>query len=165
MLFRSAALREDPDIILIGEMRDLETIEIALTAAETGHLVLATLHTGSAADAIDRMVDVFPPERQHQIRMQLSMTLKAVLSQQLLPNKSGKGRVCACELMMVNHAIKNLIREGKTPQIFNALATSRADGSITMDNSIIRLYKDGKISSDVAKLSAHDIEYVKKTII
>ena len=118
-----AALREDPDIILIGEMRDLFTIETALTAAETGHLVLTTLHTGSAADSIDRIVGVFPEERQQQIRMQLSMTLRAVLAQQLLPNKSETGRVCACELMIVNNAIRNLIREGKTPQIANAVAT------------------------------------------
>lgn len=156
-----AILREDPDVILIGEMRDLVTIETALTAAETGHLVFATLHTNSAADSIDRMVDVFPAERQHQIRMQLSMTLQAVLAQQLLKKKSG-GRVAACELMVVTPAIRNLIREGKTPQIANALATSADVGSVTMDNAIIKLYKDKLITAEVARAAAHDPDYVKK---
>lgn len=160
-----AALREDPDIILIGEMRDLETIETALTAAETGHLVLATLHTGSAADSVDRIVDVFPEARQKQIRMQLSMTLKAVLSQQLLPRKDRGGRVAACELMIVNHAIQNLIREGKTPQIANSIATSALEGSITMDNALIKLYKDRKISAETARTAAHDPDYMKKSIL
>lgn len=160
-----AALREDPDIILIGEMRDLETIETALTAAETGHLVLATLHTGSAADSVDRIVDVFPEARQKQIRMQLSMTLKAVLSQQLLPRKDRGGRVAACELMIVNHAIQNLIREGKTPQIANSIATSAQEGSITMDNALIKLYKDRKISAETARTAAHDPDYIKKSIL
>lgn len=160
-----AALREDPDILLIGEMRDLPTIETALTAAETGHLVLSTLHTGGAADSIDRIVGVFPEARQQQIRMQLSMTLKAVLSQQLLPTKDGKGRVCACELMVVNAAIRNLIREGKTPQVANSIATSASEGAITMDNAILKLYKAGKISADTAKQAAQDAEYVKKSIL
>ena len=160
-----AALREDPDIILIGEMRDLPTIETALTAAETGHLVLSTLHTGGAADSIDRIVGVFPEARQQQIRMQLSMTLKAVLSQQLLPTKDGKSRVCACELMVVNAAIRNLIREGKTPQVANSIATSAAEGAITMDNAILKLHKAGKISADTARQAAQDAEYVKKSIL
>ena len=160
-----AALREDPDIILVGEMRDLDTIETALTAAETGHLVLGTLHTGTAADSIDRLVDVFPEGRQRQIRMQLSMTLQAVLSQQLLPTKDGVGRVAACELMVVNAAIRNLIREGKTPQIASALSTSAAEGGVTMDNAIIRLYKAGKISAATAKSAARDQEYVKKNTL
>ena len=159
-----AALREDPDIILVGEMRDLDTIETALTAAETGHLVLGTLHAGSAADSVDRMVDVFPEARQKQIRMQLSMTLQAVLSQQLLPTAERKGRTVACELMMVNGAIRNLIREGKTPQIFNILATTAAEGSVTMDNSIIQLYKVGKIDEETAKKAAHDTEYVIRNL-
>lgn len=156
-----AILREDPDIILIGEMRDLVTIETALTAAETGHLVFATLHTNSAPDAIDRMVDVFPAERQRQIRMQLSMTLRAVLSQQLLPRKGG-GRVAACELMMVNSAIRNLIREGKTPQIANSLATSADMGSVTMDNALIRLVRERVITAETACDAAHDTDYVRK---
>lgn len=156
-----AILREDPDVILIGEMRDLNTIETALTAAETGHLVFATLHTNSAAEAIDRVVDVFPEGRQRQIRLQLSSTLMAVLSQQLLPRKAG-GRVCACELMMVTPAIRNLIREGKTPQIVSAISTSAAEGSITMDNALIQLYKQKIISADTARAAARDADYVKK---
>lgn len=159
-----AILREDPDVILIGEMRDLVTIETALTAAETGHLVFATLHTSSAADSIDRVVDVFPAERQRQIRMQLSMTLQAVLSQQLLPCRGG-GRTVACELMMVSPAIRNLIREGKTPQIANAVATSADLGSVTMDNALIRLFRDRKISAETARQAAHDPEYVKKNTL
>lgn len=159
-----AVLREDPDIILIGEMRDLTTIETALTAAETGHLVFATLHTNSAADSIDRMVDVFPQGRQRQIRMQLSMTLQAVLSQQLLPHRV-KGRVLACELMVVNSAIRNLIREGKTPQIANSLATSADQGGITMDNSILRLYRQRLISAQTACAAAHDPERMKKAAV
>ena len=157
-------LREDPDVILIGEMRDLVTIETALTAAETGHLVFATLHTNSAADSIDRMVDVFPAERQRQIRMQLSMTLQAVLSQQLLPRRGG-GRVAACELMVVSPAIRNLIREGKTPQIANAVATSADVGGITMDNALVRLFKDKQITADTARAAAHDPDYVKKNTL
>ena len=159
-----ASLREDPDIILIGEMRDLDTIETALTAAETGHLVLSTLHTGSAADAVDRMVDVFPEARQRQIRMQLSMTLKAVLSQQLLPTADGGGRVAACELMLVNAAIRNLIREGKTPQIDNVIVTSAQEGAITMDNALLKLYRERKITAAAARTAAHNPDYVKKSL-
>ncbi len=156
-----AILREDPDVILVGEMRDLNTIETALTAAETGHLVFATLHTNSAPEAIDRMVDVFPAERQKQIRLQLSTTLMAVLSQQLLPRRE-RGRVAACELMIVTPAIRNLIREGKTPQIVSALGTSAQEGSITMDNFLIKLYKDRVITAETARKAARDAEYVKK---
>lgn len=159
-----AILREDPDVILIGEMRDLITIETALTAAETGHLVFATLHTNSAADSVDRIVDVFPAERQRQIRMQLSMTLQAVLSQQLLLRRGG-GRVAACELMIVSPAVRNLIREGKTPQIANAVATSADLGSITMDNALIRLFKEKKIDAKTARQAAHDPDYVKKNTL
>lgn len=158
-----AILREDPDVILIGEMRDLNTIETALTAAETGHLVFATLHTNSAAESIDRIVDVFPEGRQRQIRLMLSTTLMAVLSQQLLPRMTG-GRVAACELMMVTSAIRNLIREGKTPQIQSALATSAAEGSITMDNSLLNLVRQRIITPDVAIDAAHDAEYVGRCL-
>ncbi len=157
-----AVLREDPDIILIGEMRDLDTIQTALTAAETGHLVLATLHTQSAADSIDRMVDVFPEGLQRQIRMQLSTTLQAVLSQQLLPKRDGAGRILACELMMVTPAIRNLIREGKTPQIASSMATSASVGSVTMDNALLNLYKNRLIDAKAAQEAAHDFEYVRK---
>lgn len=160
-----AVLREDPDVILIGEMRDLDTIETALTAAETGHLVFATLHTNSAADSIDRIVDVFPEGRQKQIRMQLSTCLQAVLSQQLLRRREGRGRVCACEVMMVNSAIRNLIREGKTPQIANVLATSASEGSVTMDNTLIKLFKSKAISGETAREAARDTEYVRKNTL
>lgn len=156
-----AALREDPDIILIGEMRDPETIETALTAAETGHLVFATLHTNSASDAADRIVSVFPEGRQQQIRMQLSMTLKAVIAQQLLP-KTGGGRALACEVMIVNAAIRNLLREGKTPQIAGTIATSARDGCVSMDHMLLRLVQEGKLAKDVACAAAQDAEYVRK---
>lgn len=159
-----AVLREDPDVILIGEMRDLNTIETALTAAETGHLVLATLHTNSAADSIDRMVDVFPEGLQRQVRMQLSTTLVAVLSQQLLPRRDGMGRALACELMMVTPAIRNLIREGKTPQIAGSLATSASAGSVTMDNALIALARNRDITSQTAIDAAHDVDYVRKSV-
>ena len=155
-------LREDPDVILIGEMRSLDTIETALIAAETGHLVFATLHTNSAADTVDRIVDVFPAEQQAQIRMQLSMCLQAVVSQQLLPHVSGRGRVMATEVMTVTPAIRNLIREGKTPQIANAITTSGAEGNHLMDSSLITLFKQRKISSDVAIKHAHDPDYVRR---
>ncbi|MEG0147349.1 MAG: PilT/PilU family type 4a pilus ATPase [Raoultibacter sp.] len=159
-----AVLREDPDIILIGEMRDLDTIQTALTAAETGHLVLATLHTKSAADSIDRMVDVFPEGLQRQIRMQLSTCLQAVVSQQLLPTADGAGRTLACELMMVTPAIRNLIREGKTPQIASALATSASVGSITMDNALIALWRARSISAQTAWDAAFDGDYIRKNV-
>ena len=157
-----AILREDPDVIMIGEMRDLETIETALTAAETGHLVFATLHTKSAADSIDRLVDVFPEGRQRQIRMQLSTTLEAVVSQQLLPRASGTGRIVACEVMMVNPAIRNLIREGKTPQISNTIATTAELGSITMDMSLARMARNHEITMDVALAAAHDPDSLRR---
>lgn len=150
-----AALREDPDVILVGEMRDLETIETALTAAETGHLVFGTVHTNSAADSIDRIVDVFPAERQQQIRMQLSMCLKAVLSQQLLP-KTGGGRVLACEVMKTDGAIRNLIREGKTPQIVNAIQTTGSMGNILMDRALQNLYHTGAISREIYESALRD---------
>ena len=142
-----AALREDPDVILVGEMRDLDTIQTALTAAETGHLVFATVHTQSAADSVDRIVDVFPGARQQQIRLQLSMTLRAVLSQQLLPRQRG-GRVLACEVMQVDNAIRNLIREGKTPQIRNAIQTTGTIGNIPMERAVQNLYQSGAISRE-----------------
>ena len=157
-----AILREDPDVILIGELRSRSTIETALVAAETGHLVFATLHTNSAADTVGRIVDVFPADQQEQIRLQLSMTLKAVVSQQLLPCSAGIGRVLATEIMVVNAAIRNLIREGKTPQINNVIATTSTEGNILMDNSLIKLYKERKISRATALFAAHDTAYVEK---
>lgn len=158
-----AVLRQDPDVILVGEMRDFSTIETALTAAETGHLVFGTLHTQSAPDSIDRLVDVFPEERQQQIRMQLSMTLKAVVSQQLI-KKRGGGRVLAAEVMIVNPAIKNLIREGKTPQIANTLATTAELGSVTMDAALTKLWRSRTISAADALAAAHDPEQMRRTV-
>ena len=156
-----ASLREDPNVILIGEMRDRDTIETAITAAETGHLVFATLHTGSASDAVDRIVQVFPEGAQAQIRLQLSMTLQAVLTQQLIPAKGG-GRVLACELMIVTDAIRNLIRAGNTPQIANAVATSKAIGGQTMDQALAALVRNGRITREMAIQYAHEPDYVKK---
>lgn len=158
-------LREDPDVILVGEMRTFSTIETALIAAETGHLVFATLHTNSAADTIDRIVDVFPADQQSQVRMQLSMSLQAVICQQLLPHMSGMGRVLATEVMIANNAIRNLIREGKTPQIANSIATTAAEGNHLMDSSLISLFKQRKISSEVAIRAAHDREYVRRSTL
>lgn len=155
-------LREDPDVILIGEMRDPETIEIALTAAETGHLVFATLHTGSAAESVDRMINAFPAERQNQARRQAAATLRAVLSQQLLPRAAGKGRVAACEVMVVNGAIRNLIREGKTPQIDSFIAMNGQEGSVTMDNSLKKLVREGAVTYETARSFARDRENFQK---
>ncbi len=156
-----ASLREDPNVILIGEMRDRDTIETAITAAETGHLVFGTLHTGSASDAVDRIVQVFPEGMQTQIRLQLSMTLQAVLTQQLVPKKGG-GRALACELMVVTDAIRNLIRSGNTPQIANAVATSAGIGGQTMDMALVRLVRTGQVTKDTALHYARDAAYVKK---
>ncbi len=144
-----AALREDPDTILVGEMRDLETIELALTAAETGHLVFGTLHTGSAAKTIDRIINVFPSEKQEQIRMLLGETLKGVVAQKLLPSTDG-GRVAAMEIMVVNPAISNLIREGKTFQIPTAMQTGRAEGMQTMEQAVAALRAAGRIGEETA---------------
>jgi twitching motility protein PilT len=153
-----AALREDPDVILIGEMRDLETIQLAVRAAETGHLVFATLHTSSAASTIDRLVDVFPSEQQSQVRMQLSNSLKAVLSQTLVPTKDGKGRACAMEAMLVTPGIANLIRESKTSQIYSAIQTGKNTGMQTLESALADLTNKGiiDISEALAKSSKHD---------
>jgi twitching motility protein PilT len=145
-----AALREDPDIILVGEMRDLESISIAVTAAETGHLVLSTLHTSGAAKTIDRLIDVFPPEQQQQIRTQLSMALRCVVSQHLLPTADGRGRVAAFEMMFVNNAVSNLIREGKTANITQMIQTGALDGMVTLENSLLGLIQKGVVSRAAA---------------
>ena len=146
-----AALREDPDILLVGEMRDLESISIAVTAAETGHLVLSTLHTIGAANTIDRLVDVFPPEQQQQIRTQLSMALKSVISQRLLPARGGHGRAAAFEIMFVNNAIGNLIREGRTANLSQIIETGASAGMISMDKSIRGLLQNGVIDRSAAE--------------
>jgi len=145
-----SALREDPDVVLVGEMRDRETIQSAITVAETGHLVFATLHTNSAAQTIDRIVDVFPDEQQDQIRLQLSNVIEAVFSMRLIPSESGR-RVVGYEIMLGTSAIKNSIREGKTHQIDNILQTSTEVGMNTLEMSLARLIKEGKISLETAQ--------------
>lgn len=158
------ALRQDPNVILVGEMRDLDTIATVLTAAETGHLVLTTLHTPSAAEAIDRIIDVFPPHQQNQARMQLSTTLQAVIYQTLLPNANGSGRVPAVEVMIATDAIKNLIREGKTPQMLSVMQTGAQYGMQTLDRSLIDLCRRGLISRDEAIIRCRDPETARKGI-
>lgn len=159
-----AALREDPDVILVGEMRDLETISTAITAAETGHLVLSTLHTIGAASTIDRIVDVFPPHQQQQIRVQLSMVLESVISQQLIPTADKKSRVAAFEVMHSTPAIKNLIREAKSPQINSTIQTSKKLGMQTMDDAIFDLYMQGDIDKENAVSYAQDSQIMEKRI-
>lgn len=151
-----AALREDPDVILVGEMRDLDTISIAVTAAETGHLVFSTLHTIGAANTIDRIIDVFPPHQQQQIRIQLASVLEAVVSQQLIPTQDGKGRVAVFEVMHSTVAIKNLIREAKTHQIDSIIQTNRKLGMQTMDDAIYETYLKRRIDAEKALTYAQD---------
>src|SRR3712207_162548 len=147
-----AALRQDPDVILVGEMRDLETISTALTAAETGHLVFATLHTQDTAQTVDRIVDVFPPDQQQQVRVQLSVSLQGIVTQQLLPHASGEGRVVATEVLVPTPAVRNLIREGKTHQIYSALQTGGQFGMQTMDASLAALVRDQKITRELGEI-------------
>ncbi len=151
-----AALRQDPDVILIGEMRDFETIGIAITSAETGHLVFGTLHTSSAAQTIDRIVDVFPAEQQPQIRSQLASNLLGIVSQVLLPRADQPGRTLACEVLVCNFAIRNNIRMGKSEAIVQALQTGAAEGMQTMDQALIRLCKEGRIDYETAKPFIYD---------
>lgn len=151
-----ASLREDPDVILVGEMRDLETISTAITAAETGHLVFATLHTASAAQTVDRIIDVFPPHQQQQIRVQLADTIQGIVAQQLLSRVDQPGRVAAIEILMATPAIRNLIREGKTHQIFSSIQTGGRSGMQTMDMALKQLYQAGKISRDEAAVRITD---------
>lgn len=146
-----SALREDPDVILVGEMRDLETISLAITAAETGHLVLSTLHTSSAPKTIDRVIDVFPAEQQAQIRAMFSESILAVISQNLIKRKDGKGRVAALEIMIATHAIRNLIREGKIAQIHSSIQTGKQFGMQTMDNALKELLEKDFVSEDSIK--------------
>jgi twitching motility protein PilT len=150
-----AALREDPDILLVGEMRDLETIAIAIETAETGHLVFGTLHTTTAASTIDRIIDQFPADQQQQIRVMLSESLKGVIAQSLLPKKGG-GRVAAMEVLIITHAISNMIREGKTFQIGSAMQTGKAQGMVTLNDSLIELVKNGLVEARDAHLRAID---------
>ena len=146
-----AALRQDPDVILVGEMRDLETIATALTAAETGHLVFATLHTQDTAQTVDRVVDVFPPEQQNQVRVQLSVALQGIVTQQLLPRADGAGRVAATEILVPTPAVRNLIREGKTHQNYSALQTGVSHGMQTMDTALADLVRKQLITRELAE--------------
>ena len=143
-------LRQDPDVILVGELRDLETIQVALTAAETGHLVFGTLHTQDAPQTVDRLIDVFPPHQQEQIRVQLGGALQGVLCQQLLKTIDGQGRVAATELMIATPAIRNLIREGKTHQMYSSIQAGKSHGMVTMDQSLATLVQAGKVTYDAA---------------
>jgi twitching motility protein PilT len=159
-----AALRQDPDVILVGEMRDLETISTALTAAETGHLVFATLHTQSTAQTIDRIIDVFPPEQQQQVRTQLSVALQGVVTQQLLPTPDGRGRAVACEVLVPNPAVRNLIREAKTHQIYSAIQTAGSIGMQTMDADLVRLVRAGKVTRELAEQRASVPEELRRLL-
>ncbi len=156
-----AALRQDPDVILVGEMRDLETISTAITAAETGHLVFSTLHTNSASDAVDRMIDVFPPHQQQQIRVQLAGVIEGIIAQQLLPRCDTDGRVAAFEVMLANPAVRSLIREGKAFQLPSIIQTSRREGMQTMDDFIYELFIKGAINRETAENRALNTEAMK----
>jgi twitching motility protein PilT len=157
-----SVLREDPDVVLVGEMRDLDTISTALTIAETGHLVLGTLHTRNAPQSIDRIVDVFPPYQQEQIRVLLASTLEAIIAQQLLPKFTGLGRVPAVEVLIVNAAVRNLIREAKTHQIYSAMETGGDQGMQTMDRALAVLSRRGMVSHEEALLRAVDADNFKR---
>ena len=151
-------LRQDPDIILVGELRDLETIELALTAAETGHLVMATLHTQDAAQTVDRVIDVFPPSQQQQVRVQLAGALQGVVCQQLVKTADGRGRVAAVEVMTATPAVRNLIREGKTHQIYSALQAGSSHGMQTMDSHLAALVRQQRVTYDAAFEKCHHVE-------
>lgn len=158
------ALRQDPDVILIGEMRDLETIQTALTAAETGHLVFATLHTVDAPQTIDRIIDVFPPHQQQQVRIQLAGCLQGIISQQLLPTQDGKGRIVAAEVLVATAGIRNLIREGKTHQIYTAMQTGQKYGMQTLDMALADLVRRGWISFETALEKSQDPQVLRQLI-
>jgi twitching motility protein PilT len=157
-------LRQDPDVILVGEMRDLETISTAITAAETGHLVFATLHTQDAPQTIDRIIDVFPPHQQQQVRVQLATTLQGVVTQQLMQTADGRGRVVAVEVLVCTPAVRNLIREGKVHQIYSIMQAGGRFGMQTMDQSLATLVKAGKISQQLAYERCHDAEELNRLI-
>ena len=159
-----AALREDPDVILVGEMRDLETISTAITAAETGHLVLSTLHTIGADKTIDRIIDVFPPDQQQQVRIQLAAVLECVVSQQLLKRSDGQGRVAALEVLFANNAVRNLIREGKTFQIASIIQTSKRLGMQMMDDALYDLYMQRMVDGETVISYAQDPVTMNKKI-
>jgi twitching motility protein PilT len=158
------ALRQDPDVILVGEMRDLETIGTAITAAETGHLVFATLHTPATPQKIDRIIDVFPSEQQGQVRAQLAVALQGIMTQTLLPTADGAGRTVAAEVLVPTPAVRNLIREGKSHQIYSVLQTGGAQGMQTMDAALSQLVRAGKITRQLAESRAHSVEELKRLI-
>lgn len=159
-----ASLREDPDIILVGEMRDLDTMQLAISAAETGHLVFGTLHTNSAASSVDRIVDGFPPGQQAQVRLQLSNNIQAIIAQQLIPKASGSGRVAVQEIMIATSAIRNLIREAKAHQITSTIQTSAGVGMITTDQALRDAYLRGTITYESALSRAQNVEELKKML-
>jgi twitching motility protein PilT len=159
-----AALRQDPDVILVGEMRDLETIGTAITAAETGHLVFATLHTQDCPQTIDRIIDVFPSEQQGQIRAQLSVALQGIMTQTLLPTADGSGRTVAAEVLVPTPAVRNLIREGKTHQVYSVIQTGGSHGMQTMDASLATLVRSGKITKQLAESRAHSVEELRRLL-
>src|SRR4051795_7283784 len=159
-----SALRQDPDVILVGEMRDLETMATAITAAETGHLVFATLHTQDTSQTVDRIVDSFPPAQQHQVRTQLSIALQGIVTQQLIPTADGASRVCATEVMIPTPAVRNLIREGKSHQLYSALQTGGQHGMQTMDASLAELVRRGKLSQRVAESRSSTPEELKRLL-
>jgi len=158
-------LREDPDVILVGEMRDLETIQAALTSAETGHLVLATLHTSDAVQTINRIIDVFPSHQQDQVRVQLSFVLQAIIAQQLIPRKDGVGRILAAEVMLATPAIRALIRESKAHQIYSMIQTGAQMGMQTMNQSLAQLCKSGKITQDDALSRTLDVDDLRRILL
>lgn len=160
-----AALREDPDVILVGEMRDLETISTAITAAETGHLVLSTVHTIGASNTVDRLIDVFPSHQQQQIRIQLAGVLEAIICQQLIPSVDGVSRLAAFEVLHINSAVRNLIREGKSHQLITYMQTYRKQGMITMDDAILELYRSQKISREAALQFAQDPDTMQNKML
>ena len=159
-----AALREDPDVILVGEMRDLDTISTALTAAETGHLVFATLHTQDCAQTVDRIIDVFPPSQQDQVRVQLSVALQGVCTQQLLPTADGRGRILAAEVLVPTPAVRNLIREGKTHQIYSAIQTGGSFGMQTMDSALADLVRRNVITRELAEARSSSPDELKRLL-
>jgi twitching motility protein PilT len=159
-----AALRQDPDVILVGEMRDLETIGTAITAAETGHLVFATLHTQDTPQTIDRIIDVFPSAQQGQVRAQLAVALQGIMTQTLLPTADGAGRCVAAEVLVPTPAVRNLIREGKSHQIYSVLQTGGAHGMQTMDAALAQLVRAGKITRQLAESRAHSAEELKRLL-
>ena len=158
-----ACVRQAPDVILLGEMRDAETMHTAMAAAETGHMVIATLHTKGAVNAIDRIIDMFPAAQQPQIRVQLATVLKTVVSQQLLPDTAG-GMIPACEIMHMSNAIRSMIRDNKNHQIDNAIASSTKEGMISMDQTILKLYQEGKITKETALLYADKPDQIKRNL-